>query len=84
MNPSKRPEQIDLLPYLGKWILLATAVAALAGSASAFFLTALDWATETRNAHRWLIWLLPLAGFWRWLALSEVRSARRSWQQSAH
>lgn len=63
MKPSKRPEQIDLLPYLGKWILLATAVAALAGSASAFFLIALDWATETRNAHRWLIWLLPLAGF---------------------
>lgn len=63
MKPSKRPEQIDLLPYLGKWILLSTAVAALAGSASAFFLLSLDWATETRNTHRWLIWLLPLAGF---------------------
>lgn len=63
MKPSKRPEQIDLLPYLGKWILLATAVAALAGSASAFFLIALEWATDTRNAHRGLIWLLPLAGF---------------------
>lgn len=63
MRPLRRPEQIDLLPYLGKWILLATAIAALAGSASAFFLIALDWATETRNSHRWLIWLLPLAGF---------------------
>lgn len=63
MKPSKRPEQIDLLPYLGKWIFLATAVAALAGSASAFFLFALDWATATRIAHRWLIWLLPVAGF---------------------
>lgn len=63
MKPSKRPEQLDLLPYLGKWILLASAVAALAGSASAFFLLALDWATATRNSHRWLIWLLPLAGF---------------------
>lgn len=63
MNPSKRPEQIDLLPYVVKWIVLATAVAALAGSASAFFLIALDWATDTRNAHRWLIWLLPFAGF---------------------
>ncbi len=63
MKPSKRPEQIDLLPYLGKWIFLATAVAALAGSASAFFLVSLDWATATRDAHRWLIWLLPLAGF---------------------
>lgn len=63
MKPSKRPEQIDLLPYLAKWILLSTAVATLAGSASAFFLLALDWATTTRNEHRWLIWLLPVAGF---------------------
>ena len=63
MKPSKRPEQIDLLPYVGKWLLLATAVAILAGSASAFFLFALDWATNTRTAHRWMIWLLPVAGF---------------------
>ncbi len=51
MNTSKRPEQIDLLPYMGKWILLASAVAALAGSASAMLLLALDWATDTRTAH---------------------------------
>ena len=63
MKHSNRPEQIDLLPYLGKWVLLAAAVAALAGSASAFFLFALDWATETRMAHRALIWGLPVAGF---------------------
>lgn len=63
MKPSKRLEQIDLLPYMGKWLLLASGVAVLAGSASAFFLFALDWATDTRVAHRWLIWLLPVAGF---------------------
>lgn len=63
MKPSKRLEQIDLLPYMGKWLLLASGVAILAGSASAFFLFALDWATDTRIAHRWLIWLLPVAGF---------------------
>lgn len=63
MKPSKRPEQIDLLPYMGKWLLLASAVAVLAGSASAFFLFALEWATETRVSHRWLLWLLPIAGF---------------------
>lgn len=63
MKNSKRPEQIDLLPYIGKWLFLASAVAALAGSATAFFLFALDWATATRLAHRWLIWLLPIAGF---------------------
>lgn len=57
------PEPIDLLPYLGKWLLLAGVVALLAGSASALFLFALEWATTTRESHRWLIWLLPLAGF---------------------
>lgn len=63
MKHSKRPEQVDLLPYMGKWLLLASGVAVLAGSASAFFMFALDWATATRVAHRWLIWLLPVAGF---------------------
>lgn len=61
--PSTRPEQLDLLPYVGKWILLSSAVAVLAGSASAFFLLTLDWATATRAAHHWLVALLPLAGF---------------------
>ncbi|WP_341678039.1 voltage-gated chloride channel family protein [Niveibacterium sp. SC-1] len=63
MKTPSRPELVDLLPYLGKWLLLACAVAVLAGSASAFFLFALEWATATRNARPWLIWLLPLAGF---------------------
>ena len=57
------PEPLHLLPYLGRWLLLACAVAVLAGSASAVFLLALDWATLTRESHRWLIWGLPLAGF---------------------
>ncbi len=63
MKSIERPESIDLLPHVGKWILLAIAVAVLAGSASAFFLLALDRATATRIDHRWLIWLLPFAGF---------------------
>lgn len=49
--------------YLGKWSLLAGIVALLAGSASAFFLVALDVATAWREAYRWVVWLLPLAGF---------------------
>jgi H+/Cl- antiporter ClcA len=56
-------EQLRLLPTMAKWLLLALAVGLLSGSASAFFLFALDWATGTRIAHRWLIALLPLAGF---------------------
>lgn len=68
----RRPEQLDLLPYIGKWLVLACLAAGLAGTASAAFLFALDWATTTREIHRWLIWLLPLAGFavgWIYLRL---------------
>jgi H+/Cl- antiporter ClcA len=63
MKHSFLSEQRRLLPYMGKWLLLALAVGLLSGSASAFFLFALELATGLRNAHRWLIALLPLAGF---------------------
>ena len=46
-----------------RWLLLAMPVAMLAGTASAWFLWALDWATGTRAGHPWLLWLLPVAGF---------------------
>jgi H+/Cl- antiporter ClcA len=57
------PEQFAMLPHVARWILLSSLVGALAGSASAFFLWALDLATGTRVANSGLIWLLPLAGF---------------------
>lgn len=63
MSRRTRFEQLDLLPYIGKWLLLASLVALLAGSASAFFLFSLDYVTGVRESHRWLIWLLPVAGF---------------------
>lgn len=63
MKPSKRLEPIELLPYLGKWLVLASLVAVLAGSASALFLFSLEWATRTRESTRWLILALPVAGF---------------------
>lgn len=63
MKLSRRPEQLDALPVIGKWLLLSALVAALAGSASAFFLLTLDRVTHWRETHGWIIWLLPLAGF---------------------
>jgi H+/Cl- antiporter ClcA len=72
MSASRRFEQLDLLPYIGKWIAIACVVAALAGTASAFFLFGLDWVTAWREGHRWIIWLLPIAGFavgWVYLKL---------------
>ena len=55
-------EQTAALRYLAKW-LLALLVAALAGSASAFFLFSLESVTAWRSACPALIWLLPFAGF---------------------
>lgn len=55
-------EHRALASFVFKWIFLATPAALLSGSASAFFLWALDAATRTRWAHPEIIWLLPLAG----------------------
>ncbi|KOR46449.1 voltage-gated chloride channel protein [Xanthomonas oryzae] len=63
MSRFHRPEHLDLFTHLAKWLAIASIVAALAGTASAFFLWALDWATNWRLAHPRAIWLLPLAGF---------------------
>src|SRR4051812_34635593 len=41
---------------------LAAASGVLAGLASWALLEALDWVTDTRLHHPWLLWLLPLAG----------------------
>ncbi|SEK83871.1 H+/Cl-antiporter ClcA [Roseateles sp. YR242] len=71
-NRPGRPEHFHLIPYVLRWLVLASLVAVLAGSASALFLLALAWATDTRETHRWLIWGLPIAGFcvgWVYLKL---------------
>ncbi|MGA7436508.1 MAG: voltage-gated chloride channel family protein [Luteibacter sp.] len=63
MRALRSLEQWELLPYIGKWLLLSCAAAVLAGTASAWFLLALDWATQTRRATPWLMAFLPVAGF---------------------
>ncbi|HTH50166.1 MAG TPA: voltage-gated chloride channel family protein [Candidatus Limnocylindria bacterium] len=50
------------LKLLGLWLLLVTPVAGLAGSASAFFLWALERVTTLRFENPWLLFLLPLGG----------------------
>ncbi len=54
--------QLRLLPVFGRWLLFASLVGLLGGLASALLIVALEWATNTRVAHPWLLWLLPLAG----------------------
>lgn len=50
------------LVTLAKWILLAILVGVMAGAGSALFLTGLYWATDTREANPWLLYLLPIGG----------------------
>jgi H+/Cl- antiporter ClcA len=51
------------VPYLIRWSAISLVIGALAGTASAVLLASLDWATATRESHKWLIALLPIAGF---------------------
>ncbi len=56
-------EQVPTLLYLVKWVFICLFLGAAAGSVSAFFLTSLEWATNYRESHLWIIWLLPIGGF---------------------
>jgi H+/Cl- antiporter ClcA len=74
MIQSNPTEIVALLAYTGRWLVLATLVGLLSGSASALFLLALDAATGYRESHRWIVWLLPVAGFlvgWVYLKIGQ-------------
>lgn len=58
-------KQKELIPFSGdvlKWIVLVLIVGVAAGTLSAIFLATLNLATDFRDQHRWLLYLLPLAG----------------------
>ena len=59
MNRARGTEALRWLRHALKWLALGMGVALLAGTASAWFLLALAWATETREAHRWLLACCP-------------------------
>ncbi len=56
------PSHARDLAHLIRWTLLALPVALVAGSATAFFLWALDLATRMQWDHPGLLWGLPFAG----------------------
>lgn len=61
--PDVQPLQpLNWITYLIKWLLIAGSVGLLSGSASALFLTSLDFVTKTRMDNPWLLWLLPIGG----------------------
>jgi H+/Cl- antiporter ClcA len=51
-----------LTTFLFKWLGIAIGSGILVGSASALLLVSLFWATDTREANKWIIWLLPIGG----------------------
>jgi H+/Cl- antiporter ClcA len=55
-------EQGRIVAHLVKWIVLGAVVGVLAGLSSALFLATLNWVTDIRIDHPWLLWLLPFAG----------------------
>lgn len=52
----------ERISHLVRWVVLAVPVGIVSGGLSASFIVSLDWATDSRVARDWLIWLLPLAG----------------------
>ncbi|MCW3465696.1 voltage-gated chloride channel family protein [Chitinophaga nivalis] len=56
------PEQLTVARQLLRWTLLVLPVALAAGSLVALFLWLLEWATQFRWAHSWLLYGLPFAG----------------------
>lgn len=49
--------------WVFKWLAIALLVGVVVGTASAFFLLCLDGVTKIREAHSWLLFLLPVAGW---------------------
>ena len=59
---SRVAEVLQTLRYLLRWVPVAALAGVMGGTASAVLLVSLVWATDTREAHKWLIALLPLSG----------------------
>lgn len=59
MNSEKTKKTSSLL---FKWIFICILTGIFSGSASAFFLVALEWVTQTRENNNWIIWILPIGG----------------------
>lgn len=49
--------------FVVKWLFITAIIGVFIGCASAFFLQTLEWATQFRESHLWIIVFLPLAGF---------------------
>jgi H+/Cl- antiporter ClcA len=55
-------EPLSRITHVVRWVALAVLIGSLSGLLSAAFIRSLDWATDTRTSHTWLIYTLPLCG----------------------
>lgn len=55
-------EQLVALPHLSKWFVISFVVGILSGCGSAALLASLEWSTNWRESHLWIIAFLPLGG----------------------
>ena len=53
----------EILLTIFKWILICFLIGLFSGSASAFFLVSLEYVTQFRIQHDWIVWFLPVGGF---------------------
>ena len=50
------------LLLIAKWLFICILIGIFSGCASVFFLVSLEWVTQYREHHNWIIWLLPVGG----------------------
>lgn len=66
MNTFRKQYSISEYPAIfkefGKWLLLSIVIGTLVGVACAALLVSLNWSTQYREAHQYIIWLLPVGG----------------------
>jgi H+/Cl- antiporter ClcA len=53
---------VQAIPNLVRWLSIGCLIGILTGTSSAALLASLDWATDWRESHRWMLMLLPLGG----------------------
>jgi H+/Cl- antiporter ClcA len=64
-------EQFTIAYQLIRWTIIIIPVALVVGSLVALFLFLLDYVTNYRSSHDWLLFLLPLAGVGIWFIYKE-------------
>ncbi|MGY6649450.1 voltage-gated chloride channel family protein [Wenyingzhuangia sp. IMCC45574] len=57
-----RSERLPLFQDFAKWLGLSLVIGVLVGAACAALLVSLNWSTQYREAHTYIIWFLPIGG----------------------